>query len=354
LFFPDGTEVTFDYGVVQLLLAIKFNDEALDISESALEEFGRKPARLYVYALVLLRFERNDEAKAVLEEALAAEPDYGPALRLYDERFGEPKTRDDSDIEHLVARYSDSNVAQRALDVYNENGAVLIQDMFPKEMMQELRTAFMQRFEDWKQAGLGDPNFVGNKRYTVPLRIQEPFNDPRLWANPVLLDLLTEVMGDRPILNAFGSVVTYAGANTQHVHREHPILFSDPEVNKGLPTHAVTILVPLVDLNEELGGTQLWEGTNKQPELDEPEGKPTVVYTPSGSMLVFDYLTFHGGMASSSEEIRPVLFLTYSLPWFRDSLAFESHFALGISESELAAIPSEHRDLFRFATKLPE
>lgn len=354
LFFPDGSEVTFDYGVVQLLLAIHYDNEALEVIEASLQEFGRKPARLYVYALVLLRLQRKAEAKQVLQEALAEEADYGPALRLYDQEFGETKAQDEADIAHLVARYSDSSVLKRSIDVFNENGAVLIEDMFPQDMMQELYTSFMQRFEDWKKAGLGDPNFVGNKRYTVPLRIQAPFNDPRLWANPVLLDLLTEVMGARPILNAFGSVVTYAGANTQHVHREHPLLFEDVEANRGLPTHAVTILVPLVDLNEELGGTQLWEGTNKAVEIDEPEGEPTVVYTRKGSMLVFDYSTFHGGLASRSDDVRPVLFLTYSLPWFRDSMAFESHFALGITEKELDAIPAEHKDLFRFATKLAE
>jgi ectoine hydroxylase-related dioxygenase (phytanoyl-CoA dioxygenase family) len=352
LFFPDGSPVTIDYGIAQLCLAINYNDEALKLLESSLEEFGRIPARLYVYALTLFRLERDDDAKEVLVEIIGLQGDYGPALRLFEEKYGENAAIEESPYSHLSVKYSDEKVLERALEIYHENGAVLIEDMFTQPLIQKLNTAFMERYKDFKNNELGDPNFVGNKRFTVPLSVQAPFSDTDLIANPVMMDLLAEVMGVPPIVNAFGSVVTFAGANSQHIHREHPLLFASNDANADLPTIAVTVLIPLVDLDESKGGTQLWEGTHKKVELDEPEGESTIVYTKAGSALIVDYYTFHGGMSCKSEGMRPMLFISYSQAWFRDTLAFESHVACGITDVGEQQIPEEHREMFRFATKV--
>jgi hypothetical protein len=49
---------------------------------------------------------------------------------------------------------------------------------------------------------------------------------------------------------------------------------------------------------------------------------------------------------------RPLLYFTYTMPWFHDTLAFESHAAMGISDSERMKVPEQHRDLFRFAKRI--
>ena len=159
-------------------------------------------------------------------------------------------------------------------------------------------------------------------------------------------------MGVKPIINAWGSVVTYPGARTQHVHREHPLLFTTDEANKDLPTQAVTALMPLVDLNEDFGGTQVWPGTHDLGLEDEFEGQPEIFYSKAGSVLVFDYRVYHGGMACTANEIRPTLYISYSQPWFRDTLAYDSHFALGMTKEEKDSIEEGHKDMFRFATIL--
>jgi ectoine hydroxylase-related dioxygenase (phytanoyl-CoA dioxygenase family) len=109
----------------------------------------------------------------------------------------------------------------------------------------------------------------------------------------------------------------------------------------------------LIDLNEELGGTQLWEGTHRLGLEEETQGQPTVVYTKAGSALLFDYRVYHGGMGSTADIVRPTLYISYSQPWFRDTLAYDSHFALGMTKEELDGMDEAHRDMFRFATVLP-
>ncbi len=288
-FFSDGSEVSIDCGIAQLLLAIRYDQEPLQLIESSLAEFGHKPARLYVYALVLFLLERPEEARKALLKALALDPGYGPALPLFAGRFEKKKRSSRKAHQHLRVPFADPDVLSKATTIYDKSGAVLIDNFLQPQMVQELRAAFDERIDDWKATGLGMPNNVGDKRFTVPIRLKPPFNNPAVYGNPVLLDLLTKAMGARPMLNAFGGIVTYRGARMQHVHREHPVLFASDEAHCGLPTYAVT-----------------------------------------------------------------VLYYTYSLPWFVDTMAFESHAALGLSDERCANIPEENRDLFRFAKRIPD
>ncbi len=353
-YFPEQENVKFDYTLAQLLLAIKYDDEAMRLLEGSLAEFGPTPARLYVYALSLLRKNMDAPAKLALEQALELDPNYGPAKRLFNEKFNPSAAPSPDKSNALKVEFSDPEMDQKAQTIFNDAGAVLIDGMLDKSFVEELRVAFGQRADEWNGGPLGKPNNVGDKRLTVPIRMRAPFDDPAIYANPAILNLLTEAMGEKPVLHAFGAVVTYKGAKMQHVHREHPLLFASDTANAALPTYAVTVLMPLVDLTEQLGGTQLWPGTQLLPADAEWEGDPTIVYTKAGSTLVFDYRVFHGGLPCNSDGLRPMLYLTYCLPWFTDTLAFESHAALGISQSELLQIPEEHRKMFRFAKRIPD
>ncbi|MCE2746041.1 MAG: SAM-dependent methyltransferase [Burkholderiales bacterium] len=353
LYFPGTSDTTFDYATAQLLLAIGMNHHALALLESSIAEFGRKPERLYVYALALLRLKQNDKAKNVLEEVLSQDPPLVPAMRVYEENFGAKNKAAPTEEKKnsLSVSISDPEVEKKAKALLDVEGAVLFEGMFPKALIDKTRETFLAHFEDLKKSEMGQPNFVGNKRYTFPVRVVEPFNNPSLFANETMVKVLEESMGQRPIINAYGAVVTYPGANSQHVHREHPLLFTKDEHNCMLPNYAVTVLIPLVDLNPTLGGTQLWPRTHTTGLDASQEGPATVLYAQKGDALMFDYRTFHGGMPCLAGELRVVLFITYSVPWFRDTLAFESHDALALSKDELECIPAQYRDLFRFARK---
>ena len=120
------------------------------------------------------------------------------------------------------------------------------------------------------------------------------------------------------------------------------------ELGARVPPYAVTVLIPLLDLNEETGSTQIWEGSHRLGRNDEVRGQPTNADVRAGSCLAFDYRLYHGGTPTLGESPRPVLYLVYSRPWFRDSKNFFSHPPLPITEGEKAALPAKHRPLFRF------
>lgn len=355
-YFPDGSEVHFDCGIAELFMRLGYHVQALQLIEHSIREFGANAQRLFAKSLAILNLGDSAKAEAVVREAAALDPQFAPAQRMIAEKFdpkpGAAEAAATTSYAHLTLSNKDPRVAAKAADLLADRGVVLIEDLIHPDLVAQLREALPERVRDWHSSELGKPNNVGDKRFTVPIRLQKPFDNPNVYANPVLLDALTRVMGEKPVLHAFGSVTTYEGARMQHVHREHPLLFHTDAGNANVPCYATTILIPLIDLDEEAGGTQLWEGTHTTARDQNWEGDPHIFYTRAGSALVFDYRTYHGGMPCRASHGRPLLYFTYTMPWFHDTLAFESHAAMGISDGEWQKVPERHRDLFRFAKRI--
>ena len=62
---------------------------------------------------------------------------------------------------------------------------------------------------------------------------------------------------------------------------------------------------------------------------------------------MMDYRLIHGGMLNDSETIRPILYLVYSRPWFRDGFNFTSQPAVQISKKQRKKVPERWQGLFR-------
>lgn len=359
-YYPEGEKTGFDIRLAQLFLAVGIHEEALALIETGIEDYGDTPARHYVRALALLKLDRPQKAREAADQSLALDPDYGPSIRfiadkLTPKKAEKPKAQTLADLSaHLATNFRDHDVRVKAWDIFKREGVVLIDNMLQDGLLEELRASYDERIENWRKARIGKPNNVGDKRFTVPIRVKPPFNNPNLFANPVLMDILTEAMGEKPVLSAFGAVVTRQGARAQHIHREHPLLFHNDAVNVQLPCYAVNVLFPLIDLDEEAGGTQVWERTHLTEEDYQWQGESTKCYTKTGSALCLDYRVYHGGMPCQATHNRPLLFLSYAMPWFTDTLAFDSHAAVAISEAELKDIPEEHREMFKFAKRIPD
>ena len=354
-YFPDGSDVNFDCGIAQLFMKLGYHVQALQLMDHAIREFGENAQRLFAKGLAIYNLGDAAKAETIVRAAAKADPQFAPAQRMIADKFDPaPVTTaaPSTSYAHLTLSNRDPKVVNKASQLLTDRGVVLIEDLIHPDVVTELRGALQERVRDWHSSELGKPNNVGDKRYTVPIRLQQPFDNPSIYANPVLLETLTRVMGEKPVLHAFGSVTTYEGARMQHVHREHPLLFNTDAGNANVPCYATTILIPLIDLDEEAGGTQLWEGTHMTARDESWEGDPHIFYTRAGSALVFDYRTYHGGMPCRASHGRPLLYFTYTMPWFHDTLAFESHAAMGLSDDERMKVPENHRDLFRFAKKI--
>lgn len=187
---------------------------------------------------------------------------------------------------------------------------------------------------------------VGKKRLMIPVELSGVFNDPLLFANPCVLELLKLALGPDAVIEAFGAFVAMPGAEKQHIHRDGPSLF-DAGIARILPAHALTVVFPLIEMNNLHGSTWIWPGSHRHLEND-PEGPNEAPVVPPGSCFLWDFRTYHSGTANVSDRQRPMLYAVYSRPWYKDSENYgrgvQRRLALAPNLKE--SLPKEAKALF--------
>jgi ectoine hydroxylase-related dioxygenase (phytanoyl-CoA dioxygenase family) len=152
-------------------------------------------------------------------------------------------------------------------------------------------------------------------------------------------------------LNSFGAVVAISGAADQRAHYDHPALFPN---DHELPPYAITVGIPLVNFTDQSGTTRVWPGSHHiERDLNQDPEKAVDVPGPLGSIYLFDYRVLHAGTKNISPWIRPLLYLVYAKPWFRDSVNFQEWKAIDLSDEEWQNIPPILHRLFRGTRDVP-
>ena len=207
-----------------------------------------------------------------------------------------------------------------AWQVFASKGVLVIENAFALELIVSLKNAFMTNFAGHLVDQQTDETLkVGHKRILVPIEINGVFNAPNLHANSFVLPIVRHILGAKCFLGSFGAVIAFPGAEDQHIHRDHPFLFQEEVVDTLMPAFAVNVIVPLVHINSRNGTTRVWPYSHrvwsddkaKQLASEDPVAQP-------GSCILMDYRLFHQGTANRSEQARPILYLTYHRPWFKD------------------------------------
>ncbi len=194
---------------------------------------------------------------------------------------------------------------------------------------------------------------VGDARYMVTPDWNSPFDRPELFASPPLLAIARATLGVDVIVNSLTVVVALPGAEAQRPHLDHRMLFpSDEATSVAAPPYALTAIIPLLDLNNSTGSTEVWPRgpLMATPDLwhDKLPGS-TVLPLMLGDVGVMDYRVCHNGTANVGLVPRPILYIVYSRPWFRDSENFEEVPPLRLTAQHLAGIPTQYRSLFASA-----
>lgn len=230
--------------------------------------------------------------------------------------------------------------------LFQEHGFVKIENIFPVKLIEQLSEYYLQGLDFDQEGDLGVGAKVSHKRYIVPVLLKGPFNDPLLYANPLLMPILKSLLGQFMVISSIGSVTSLPGSMDQHVHADYLPLFEDDLISScTVPTFAVTMGIPLVDIDVINGPTKVWSGSHKiYPRNQDLAPYPKhLVCGPKGSCYFWDYRTFHAGGSNHSEEIRPLLYLAYTRRWFHDFLNPDH---MMIDEEEYKKIPKDYKFLF--------
>jgi hypothetical protein len=194
---------------------------------------------------------------------------------------------------------------------------------------------------------------VGDGRYMVTLQLNPPFDQPELYASPPLIAVARATLGVDAIINSFAVVIAVPGAEAQRPHLDHGMLFpSDEALSVAAPPYALTAIIPLLDLDESTGSTEVWPRGPRMASPDSWTSRPpgsTVLPLACGDAALIDYRVCHGGTANLGLVPRPILYIVYSRPWFRDADNFSEIPPLRVNAQHLANMPAQYRSLFATA-----
>ncbi len=231
-------------------------------------------------------------------------------------------------------------------------GVLILKNVFDPSLLSQCHHTFGERY----QAYLSDKRHkdalrIGDKRFQITIDITQPFNDPTLYGNGLTIPLMKEILGDTCILGCFTSAMSLPGSKDQRLHKDHKALFHDDPRTVKEPSFAVTMMVPLVDLNERVGTTRVKKGSHIYTSVRSKAMPWQTPLTSVGDCYLMDYRLSHHGQANQSDNPRPILSMVYQRPWFRDYINFHNQPSLRLSAEEYELVPKALKSLLSWASE---
>ncbi|WP_224242403.1 phytanoyl-CoA dioxygenase family protein [Hyalangium gracile] len=236
---------------------------------------------------------------------------------------------------------------EQALAHYDKAGYLELEHSFDPAFIQELQQAHQADYGHLTEEQAGQTSLnVGKGRFMTSLALKPPFLDARLYANPFVLRLMEAMLGPGFLINSITCVTAWPGAKNQHLHADFPALFTTPEIDPKLDPYAITVAIPLINLDEKTGTTAMLPGTHKTP----PGTRPDILdlpYAQQGSCYLMDYRLRHYGTENHTDRLRPIIYIIYSRPWFIDSVNFSKQPPIRVNPRDLARLQPQHLSLFK-------
>lgn len=164
---------------------------------------------------------------------------------------------------------------------------------------------------------------------------EEPFRNAEVIDNTILMSVIRSLLGNDAVLLYAGLILSFPSSSDQPWHQDGLMLFSQNELPEDvhLPVYALNVFVPLADVTEDMGPTEFSVGSHKTKEgekameyiSNQQELKAKVIgpTLKCGDALIYDYRTCHRGTQNlSTDTTRPMLYLMYGRPWFREHINF--------------------------------
>ena len=241
-----------------------------------------------------------------------------------------------------------------AIKLFHQHGVLLIHNVFDKSLIKACNIEFVAQYDRYfSERSQRDALRIGDKRFQISLVLQGSFNTPSLYANPFILALMQQLLGDEFALGCTVCATSLPGAKDQHWHKDHRSLFArdENETPLRLPPFAITTMVPLVELDNKIGTTAVKKGSHllSKPEAERVPAQFPMV--PEGSCFLMDLRLSHRGLRNQTQTVRPILNMVYQRYWFSDSRNFQKHPPLQIPAAEYRKIPREHRRLFEWGAQ---
>ncbi|TWH85463.1 phytanoyl-CoA dioxygenase PhyH [Novosphingobium taihuense] len=172
--------------------------------------------------------------------------------------------------------------------------------------------------------------------------------------SPAFQTLFDQALGRGWVYESFGVISSFPGAPSQRIHSDDAHLFEDTPFAGSLPAYALTISIPLVEVNAVNGGTEFLLGTHRLEWRESYEETPVTSPLQPGDCMIWDFMVRHRGQANNSDAARPMLYVTACRPFWTDYTNFKPDARKLVVDRKLVlGLPDEQRKRFKRFRPMP-
>ena len=239
-----------------------------------------------------------------------------------------------------------------ACETLRTDGYVVLENAVPAALVQEMREVCNTLTENFAAAHpeTFNPDRQGHGIFDMHPPREMPFMDPLIIANPFIVPILREALGEGFFCAFYNTNTSWPGSGIQRVHRDSPPLVEDHPL--ALPPYSIALNVPLVDFTAKNGATELWP-TTQLDNRPHPQGASSydewaaempsaLMDVAAGSLVLRDMRMWHRGMPNRTQTIRTMLAVVYN------RLFYDFNRKLDIPSQVWGRLSEEAREIFRF------
>jgi len=211
------------------------------------------------------------------------------------------------------------------------NGLVVLKKIYPKDFVNQLNKEYEKRWRVVKKKLPKKSDKKGIKyfenaeimklekgRYDFNWKMNEGVFSSNKFLKPKRLYSLIKEVLESDFFAEAGALPTFPGAKNGGWHRDVYTLFNDENLQLDLPPFYITVLIPLQDLDNYIGGTEFIENSHR---LFQSNFEGKMGYIPecrAGDAIVFNGMMYHRGLANYSKNERKMLYIVFCKKWYRD------------------------------------
>lgn len=205
-----------------------------------------------------------------------------------------------------------------ALEALRRDGVVQLRGLFDAETIGAAASEVTTRHPEFAdRAQLKDWFDNGDNRFIAPVVVSKPLFDLGLFGSAHLDAVAQGMLGEEYVVEAFGMMMSGAGADDQLRHRDGRPLFPDTGLDQIVPPSSMAVIMPLVPVGKDNGATEFYLGTHRYDLADKHPQVAQAEAVEPGDALAWDFRIIHRGLANSTGLDRPALHYTLSRPfWF--------------------------------------
>jgi Phytanoyl-CoA dioxygenase (PhyH) len=226
------------------------------------------------------------------------------------------------------------SLANHAAAVYSlqTDGFVVLKDVIDTAHLDVLHDRMLQDLDTILQRPDAPFNFnTGNVQQDPPPFPPYLFRD--VLVNDIVIAVTKSILGPKPQNSFYSGNTALPGGTRQPVHPDTAQLW--PDLPTATPAFGLVVNVPVVDMDERNGSTEIWPGTHLDTTYNihqgsarisedvlerrraiEPPIQPAVT---RGSVVIRDIRLWHAGMPNQTGTPRPMIAMIHWCSWWADS-----------------------------------